>query len=207
MDVIESVTRVRSKVKLVCGTETIVIPASIYRERPLQPGDAVDLEEYDGWLLLRQYRPALDYAVSLLSQRDYAAGEIQQKLLRLGYRPQTVEMVLYKLTSNNLIDDAQFARQWAASRARRSLGKARIAQELRRKGVDKEHMEEALEALDEDDMLRCAEELARKGFARAKSGEDPRKTIQRVMAQLARRGYGYDVAKEAIRRALENAEE
>lgn len=207
MEMIESVTRVRGKVKIVCGTETILIPASLFRLRPLRQGDMLDLEEYDRWLLLHQYRPALDYAVSLLAQRAHATGEIEQKLLRLGYRPQTVEMVLYKLTSNNLMDDGDFARQWAASRMRRSMGKTRIAQELRRKGIAREDAEAALDDLDGDDMLQNAAALARKGLAKAKEGEDPRKTAQRVMAQLARRGYSYQQSREAIRMAMESERE
>ena len=60
MEIVASVSRVRGGVCLIIGSESITVPASLYRARPLQEGDAVDLDEYDRWLLLRQYRPALD---------------------------------------------------------------------------------------------------------------------------------------------------
>lgn len=207
MEVITSVTRIRSKVKLVIGSETITIPASLYRERPLQEGEPIELEEYEKWLLLHQYRPALEYAVSLLSQRAWAAGELKQRLQRMSYRPQTVEMVLYKLSSNGLLDDADFAKQWVAARANHKLGRTRIAQELRRKSVSQEDAEEALDTLNEEDQLTAAVALARKSLSHAKAGEDPRKTAQRTMAMLARRGYNYELSRKAIRQVLDGADD
>lgn len=198
MEVIQSISRERRKVRLTVGGQVIIITASQLEERPLKEGDLLDLEEYDQWLLLRQYRPALNYAVSLLAQRAYATGEVEQKLRHMGFRPCTVEMVLYKLTSNDLMDDAEFARQWAAARANHRLGPARIAQELRRKGISREETESALAGLDDDALIEGAAALARKSLSRAKPGEDPRKVVQRTMAMLARRGYGYDAARRAI---------
>ena len=49
------------------GGETIRVAGSVFEERPLAAGDEVDLEEYDNWLLLRQYRPAMEYALNLLA--------------------------------------------------------------------------------------------------------------------------------------------
>lgn len=206
MEVTE-VRRIRSKVHLFIGSEHIVLPEKLYRERPVQPGDEIDLDEFDQWLLLHQYRPALDYAVSLLSARAHSTKELEDKLTRLGYRPATVEMVLYKLSSNDLIDDADFARQWVTSRANRKLGRARIALELRRKGITGEEAEAALESLDPDDQLADAVSLVEKAIRRAKPGEDPRKTAQRLTAMLARRGFSFDQAREAIRQAMDGLED
>lgn len=207
MDVITSITRDRRKIRMVVGGETIILTPHQLEERPLREGDTLDLEEYDQWLLLRQYRPALNYAVSLLAQRAYATGELEQKLRRLGFRPVTIDMVLYKLTSNELVDDADFARQWAASRVHHRLGPGRIAQELRRKGISREDTEEALNALDPETHLQSAAALAKRALAHRKEGEDPRKLLQRTMAMLARRGYGYDTAREAIRLAQQPDDE
>lgn len=206
MDVIQSIIRERRKVYIHVGGQRIIITQSQLEERPLKEGDELDLEEYDDWLLLRQYRPALNYAVSLLAQRAYATGEMEQKLRRIGFRPCTIEMVLFKLTSNDLMDDAEFAKQWAASRSR-VLGPTRIAQELRRKGVTREDADAALSAIDSDTHVQAAASYARKALARAKAGEDPRKTVQRAMALLARRGYNYDVSKQAIELAKQTDDE
>lgn len=200
MEVTE-VRQVRKTWYLTIGSERYRLPEAVYRERPLSPGDDIDPEEYDQWLLLRQYRPALEYAVSMLARRPCAEKELKDRMLRLGYRPATCEMVLYKLRSNGLTDDADFARQYVRSRSNRSLGPDRILRDLRRKGVDSDTAAEAMETFSEDEQMDKAAALAAKGLRGAKPGEARQKTDQRVLAMLARRGYPYPVARDAIRAA------
>lgn len=208
MDIITSIKKERGKLRIVFNEDSeVLVPVSLFRERPLSVGDAIDLEEYDQWLLLRQYRHALDRAVAFLAGRARSRREMEERLLRSGYRPCTVEMVLFKLEKEGLLDDADFARQWVEARTARRMGRGRIAQELRRKGVSAQEAEEALEALSEEDQLEGAIHLVEKALSRVSTGEDPRKTAARITAMLARRGYDYDVAREAISRVMEGTEE
>lgn len=203
MDVITAIKKERGKYRVTVNEcENVLVPASLMRERPLKEGQQFDLEEYDNWLMVRQYRFALDRAVGYLAARARSKREIEQKLLQAGYRPCTVEMVIYKLQRENLLDDADFARQWVESRQHHKLGRSRIAQELRRKGVSQEEAEEAMSIIEDDDQLAGAVALAQKAAARIKPGEDMRKASSRIAAMLARRGYSWDIAKEAIRQAL-----
>lgn len=203
MDVITSIKKERGRYRVTVNeTEDVLVPVSLMRERPLKEGQPIDLEDYDNWLMVRQYRFALDRAVGYLAARARSKREIEQKLLQVGYRPCTVEMVIYKLERENLLDDADFARQWVESRSTHKLGRSRIAQELRRKGISQEEAEEALSAIEDEDQLTGAVALAEKAAARTKPGEDMRKAANRIAGMLARRGYSWDIAKEAIRQAL-----
>ena len=205
MDVITAIKKERGRYRVTINdSEDMIVPLSLLRERPLKEGQPIDLEEYDNWLMVRQYRFALDRAVGYLAARARSKREIEQKLLQAGYRPSTVEMVIYKLQRENLLDDADFARQWVESRQNHKLGRSRIAQELRRKGVSQEEAEEALSAIDDDDQLSGAIALAEKAAARIKPGEDVRKASARIAGMLARRGYAWDIAKQAIQHALSN---
>lgn len=203
MDVITAIKKERGKYRVTINdAEDVLVPVSLMRERPLSEGQPIDLEDYDNWLMLRQYRFALDRAVGYLAARACSTREIEQKLLRAGYRPSTVEMVIYKLQRENLLDDADFARQWVESRQHHKLGRSRIAQELRRKGISQEEAEDALSVIDDEDQLSGAVALAEKAAARVKPGEDMRKAASRIAGMLARRGYSWDVAKQAIAQAL-----
>lgn len=203
MDVITAIRKERGRYRVTLNeSEHVMVPVSLMRERPLKEGQPLDLEEYDNWLMVRQYRFALDRAVGYLAARARSKREIETKLLQAGYRPCTVEMVLYKLERENLLDDADFARQWVESRQHHKLGRSRIAQELRRKGVSQEEAEEALSVIEDEDQLSGAVALAEKAAARIKPGEDMRKAASRIAGMLARRGYSWDIAKEAIRQAL-----
>lgn len=207
MDIITGIVKERSKFRVTVNGDTdLLVPGKIFRERPLNEGESIDLEEYDNWLMVRQYRQALDRAVAALASRAHSKHELEQKLLRAGYRPCTVEMVLYKLETEGFLDDADFAQQWVEARTTRKLGTRRIAQELWHKGVSADEAEAALAQVDEDEQLAAAVSLVEKALARAKPGEDPRKTANRITGMLARRGYGWDIARQALEQAMTDLE-
>lgn len=205
MDVITAIKKERGKYRVTINdSEDVLVPLALMHERPLKEGQPIELEEYDNWLMVRQYRFALDRAVGYLAARARSTREIEQKLLQAGFHPPTVEMVIYKLQRENLLDDADFARQWVESRQSHKLGRSRIAQELRRKGVSQEEADEALSVIDDENQLAGAVALAEKAAARIKPGEDIRKASSRIAGMLVRRGYSWDIAKQAIQQALSN---
>lgn len=204
MAMIEAIERVRNQVRLVISdADEIMIPLQLFRLRPLEAGDSIDLEEYEHWLLLHQYRPALERAVALLASRAHSRFEIEQKLQRSGYRPSAIEMVIYKLEKENLLSDEDFAQQWVTSRSNRRLGKRRIAQELKQKGISASTAEAALDACSDESELIAAIDLAQKAAIRKKPDEPSRKTMQRIIGMLVRRGYSWDIAKQAASQALD----
>ena len=119
----------------------------------------------------------------------------------------TIEMVLYKLEKERLLDDEAFAREWAASRARSQVGKSRIRQELRMKGISAEMAEIALEELDEEESEDAAVALARKLLRRYSRETDERKAMQKLLMAMARRGYGYEESRNAVETALNETDE
>ncbi|MBQ8536952.1 MAG: MoaD/ThiS family protein, partial [Clostridia bacterium] len=77
MDLITQVEKQRGKMRVVVNDETtIMVPISLFRERPLQEGDEIELAEYDNWLMIRQYRHALDRAVVFLTARARSNKEV-----------------------------------------------------------------------------------------------------------------------------------
>lgn len=197
MDLITSIEKQRGKMRIVVNDETtMMVPISLFRERPLQSGDPIDLAEYDQWLMTRQYRHALDRAVVFLTARARSVKEVENKLLQCGYLPSTVEMVIYKLETMNILNDQDFADQWVEARSTKCLGKRRIQQELMKKGVSKQLSEEALQRIDETSQKDQAVSLASK-LASRYINDEPRKAAQKLIQALVRRGFEWDIAKEA----------
>ena len=95
----------------------------------------------------------------------------------------------------------------SAALSRRQMGRTRIGQELRRKGVAPELIQQALEALDEEEAEDAALVLARKLLKRYEREPDPRKAMQKLLMAMARRGYGFEEARAAAERALQEPEE
>ena len=167
---------------------------SSYQNRPFFAEEEVDEEEFKKWILLQQYRPALEKAVAMLALRACSKGEIKTKLRRNGYADETVEMVIYKLEKEKLLDDADFARQWVSSRSAK-YGTKRIAQELRMKGIPNDQIQEIMEEIPEEQQLEQAVSLAKKYILRIR--DDSPKGIQKTTAMLVRRGYAWDIASQA----------
>ena len=193
--------RGRYKIALDNG-ERYTLTRALYQERPVQPGEEIDEKEYAQWVLVHQYRSALERAVAMLAARACSRGEISRKLKNAGYAQNTVEMVLYKLEKHQLLDDRAFAEQWARYRSGQKYGPRRIAQELRQKGVSAEETEAAMEQTDKEAQSEQALALARKGFARRRPEEDARKTFQRVAMGIVRRGYDWDIARDACEQVM-----
>lgn len=144
----------------------------------------------------------------------YAArsqAEIERRLTRDEFAPEVIAAVIAEFTAEGWLDDAKFAQDWLADRAdRKKYGKGRLAAELRRKGVDREALDTALEAVDEEAELERARAAARQKW-RAESfiGLD-RSAIQsekkRCADFLLRRGFAWPIITQVLRELLTNQE-
>ncbi|MBR5547963.1 MAG: RecX family transcriptional regulator [Clostridia bacterium] len=209
LDVVREINEKRHSAVIVMesGEQFWLTWTQLQEHEPFAVGLEVDTDELRQWLLPRQYPMALNDAVVLLAQRARAGGEIRQKLRRKLYMEDTIEMVLYKLEKERLMDDEAFARDWAASRARSQIGRSRILRELRMKGISQEMAEAALDEVDEDESDEAAVALAKKLLRRYSGEADERKAMQKLLAAMARRGYGYEESKQAIEIAVEQMDE
>lgn len=188
------------------GEASLRVPVKLYRERALQVGDPYDEDSYTAWLSEREYPHALERAVSFLAARARTERELVACLTRSGYTQQAIARVMQRLSQAGYINDAVFADQWTLARTSRAMGKRRIAQELRQKGVDAQSIDAALEQIDEEEMLTAATALAQKLLARTR-GKDARDVNRKVIAALLRRGYDYSMAKAALEAAGEDETE
>jgi len=202
MDIVTDLEKQRGKMRMVVNEDRVfMVPLSLFRERPFKLGEQIDADDYDSWLMVRQFRHAMDRAGAYLSSRDRSAKELEGLLHRCGYLESTVEMVLYKLQKLKYLNDDAFAEKWVESRSHKALGRRRIEQELRQKGISREVAQEALENLDEVKLQEKADELAEK-LAHKYENEEPRKALQKLMQALVRRGFNWDEARSAAEKAL-----
>lgn len=203
---IESVRRVHGRATLTLSDgQVVAMPRALLRERPYKSGMPFDPESFRRLLAERSYRYALEKAVSLLSLRARTEGEIRKALADNAYPPDAIEHALARIGEAGYVDDASFARQFVDSRMQRGLGKRRISMDLRRKGVAADVIDEAFEALDEDDALESAVLAARKA-ARGRDLSTP-EGRQKTLAALARRGFDFSTAKKALGRVMDEPDE
>ena len=83
-------------------------------------------------------------AVSLLARRDFASGELRQKLGSQGYDREVAATVVATLSEERMLDDARYAENYVAYHAGRGQGPIRIGADLRSLGVPATLVEAAL---------------------------------------------------------------
>ncbi len=150
---------------------------------------------------------ATEAALRLLEVRARAKREIETRLTQKGYEDGVIAQVTEKLTRLALLDDAQFAAQWVEAKTRpggsRPVGRRRITQELFQKGVGKDQIDEAVEAVTDEAELALAQAAARKKVRQVPADRDALQAErQKLMGFLQRRGFGWEVVKRVTREAL-----
>jgi regulatory protein len=143
-----------------------------------------------------------DRATGLLAARARSRVELRRLLLRRGEPAGLVDRVLERLERAGYLDDADFARQFARTRALgRGMSRRRVQQELARRGVAREVADAAIADVFRDegaDEYAAVERLARKklpGLARL----DAPTRRRRLYAFLARRGFEAEDIQRVLR--------
>lgn len=136
---------------------------------------------------------AYDRAVNFISIRPRSEFEITQYLRRKDYEPEIIAKVSQKLQKIELINDTKFAKSWAEWRIGLHKSKRQIHSELIKKRVSKEIIEEVLGGIDNTTELESIKILIEQKV-KLTNYQDK----QKLIALLARRGYGYGLIKQAI---------
>ena len=160
-------------------------------------GISYDEESFFRTVQLIQYPKALNNAVSMLSRRPCSSSEIINRLKKYQYLPDVIDLVLFKLKRENLIDDRAFCEHWVSYRIGQNYGPSRIIAELRTKGISRFMAEEALAKFDPDEQMDHSVSLAVKAWLRTDPDEGWYKSRQKIIAYLVRKGYSWETAKKA----------
>lgn len=107
-----------------------------------------------------------EYALRVLSQRAYSAGDIKQKLFKRAQSAQDLNAVLTKLQEYGLVDDRRFSEAFASSRLQNDgFGRFRVLNDLRRKRVAPAVAETAVnQAFTGTDELQLVEQFLKRKY-------------------------------------------
>lgn len=145
---------------------------------------------------------AREICLRQLAVRPRTRAELATALHRRGIAEDVVDQVLDRYDEVGIINDEAFARAWVTSRHHgKGLARRALAGELRRKGVDAEAVDEALDELDP----QMEEETARALVARRMRIERkaaPDAAFRRLVSMLARKGYPAGLAIRVVKEAL-----
>jgi regulatory protein len=171
-------------------------------EEPLEALVAEDGSSANGKVERRREVRAENVSMHALTRRGLSRWELQKTLLARELDEQTVEAELDRLEGVGLLDDAALAETFVRTQhERKGLGRGAIIAELRRRHIDQQHIDSALEQIDDDDEQSRATELAVKRAGQL-SSYDLETAKRRLHGFLSRKGYNSSVVRAAIDEAL-----
>jgi regulatory protein len=137
-----------------------------------------------------------------LARKGMSSVEMTQLLESREIEPDAVAEEVERLEGVGLLDDRALAETLVRTlQDRKGLGRSAINAELRRRKIDIEAINEAMEAVDSDDELTRAIEIAQKRAAQL-SSYDNETARRRLSAYLMRRGYNGSIISAAIAASL-----
>ena len=141
---------------------------------------------------------ARDVAWTALNRRERTVAELARLLAAKRVEPSAIEMVLGELREQGYLDDASYAQRFAEDRRRLDAwGAERIERKLLSLGVDRELIAAAVGEQDHAGEIEAALEILARRFP------DPPRTPRerdRALGVLVRKGYGLELAHDAVRR-------
>lgn len=142
---------------------------------------------------------ARELCLAAMERRMRSRYELRAILRRKRIPEEMGEPVLDRLTEVGLINDEEFARLFVTERQRsRPRGRRGLVAELRKRGIDPEIIDLVL---DEEDEVEEPVEVARRAVAaklRALSGKPAAERKRKAEGFLLRRGFNYEVIREAL---------
>ncbi len=132
---------------------------------------------------------ALDY----LGKREYSYVELAKKLQPFADENDDIPAILEDFKKRGWLSDARFAEQLVHAR-KVKFGSARVANELREKGVASDLIESAVANMQENELANALAVCRKKYKESPKSREDWAKQARFLQS----RGFGFDVIKRAL---------
>lgn len=185
------------------GAYWYIVDEEILASCHLREGLEVDEEFLRGVRLQAEERRAREYAFHLLEVRDYAEQELYDKLCRHVSR-ETAAKTVAKMVDLGLLNDESYAAKLAEHLlAQKKYSRRRALYELQRRGIDREQAELALEGVEITPEEQICALIEEKYWRKLKEPDGRRK----VLAALARQGFGYSESSHALNHYLEEEED
>ena len=151
----------------------------------------------------RHLQSAKDAALAYLSHADRTVRQVRDKLAQKEFAADVVDRAVAALERSRLLDDRAYARRWIESRmTSKPAGEIRLVQDLLRRGVERETIDEVLAEFDD---AIGSEASALKVLRQQQwryTGLEADKARRRMYGLLGRRGFDIDTSAKAVDRVL-----
>jgi len=182
------------------GQFAIGISIYVMQDEKLRKGQVLSQGDWDRLEQAERGSQAWNAALRLLEVRPRSEQELRTRLKQKQFLPEQIDNTIKRLRDLELIDDAQFAQLWVNNRQNLNpRGAQALRQELRAKGIDRQVVDQVIEAnVNEDSEHAACVDVARKALHKY-ARETDRATFQRKFGSfLQRRGFSFATMKPVL---------
>lgn len=171
----------------------------------IEEGKEISQETYDYIMDTIVYIKAQEVALRYIGYQMRIGYEVERKLKQEDFSEEIVARVMEFCTKYHYIDDLAYAKAYIKQRQRLNpKGKYVLQGELKQKGVKDSLIQIALEEAEEMDILNEAEAAYHILTKKVRNLDNiDEKQKKRLWGFLQRRGYSYDIIKEAWQKLWE----
>lgn len=143
-------------------------------------------------VLSEEYKKAMDCALKYITDSMKSEKQVKDRLSAKGFSDEVITAVCEKLFSYGLLDDRKMSELYVEQTSSRH-GKKRIAEMLRRRGVNEEIISETLNIV--GDQYEAACNAAGK-FMRTR--ERTRENLSKLFRHLVYKGFEYETVMRVV---------
>lgn len=197
---IEEQKRRRNRVSIFIDDEfAFGLHLSVLAKVNLRKGQTLTEADSRKVLFDEEKRFTREKAFALLAARSLSESELSRKLRDKGFEGVLVSEVVAEFKASGYIDDGAYAMSYARNRLKiHPMGERLLRRELLQKGIEEELIDKTIsEVFSEFRESKLARELVSKRASRYINLSD-QKRRKRLYDLLLRRGFDWEVAREAL---------
>lgn len=195
---IQEVTKSRSKVIVDEEFAFVLYKGELRRYHILQ-GEEISEDAWEEIMHTILPKRAKLRCMNLLGSKDYTRKQLEDKLAQGGYPKEIINQAIEYVTSFGYIDDLRYAQSYIEYYMS-TRSKTRLKQDLMKKGISKEDLEQAFSVWQEQGGRENEQSMIRRILE--KKQYDPLnceyKEKQKLIAHLLRKGFSMDMIRKEI---------
>jgi regulatory protein len=186
-----------NEVIIICGKERLKITVCDFEQLDVSEGDSISQDEFDLLQNAVERLSCIKKAFDFLSYGDLSEKQLRDKLCRKFPKELSVD-VAQLFVERGYVDDLRLAKRYAETFYEfKNMGINRIRNELYRRGISKENIEEAISDYENEDQYERIEQFIRKKYDISKMNDI--KYRQKVYSGALRAGFNGSDIGDVIR--------
>ena len=179
------------------GAYSFSLTQSQLLEQKIFTGKEIDEEQLAGLKQASDYGKLQERVMNYVMIRPRSVREVRDYLWRKQADPASTEKIMNYLQSKGYVNDESFAKSWVHSRQlTKPVSKKRLVAELYKKGISQNIITQTLDGNDTTEAYNetiALHEIINKKRKLARYQDE-----QKLIAYLARQGFGFDEIKKAL---------